>query len=291
MNIGPAIPFDRTGLEQLSQVTPLEFQAARSLWLRAVPLRWKRLLESQTVGDPDPLNTPYVWDPGARRYIHLLSRRYVPFTQIRAQAIEPLILHTKGQMRALSAQLAAGDRSLAEWQQGMLNLIKPAHVATALAVNGGEENSSPVDTKKIAALILFYLLLFQNFAEELETGRQVLNGRLLVRSDLYASSARSIFEEMRRHGMSLYVGALRERRVLGLAEHCRTDKHRKGCVELAKMDWQRINSLPRLGDTPCWTNCKCRFEFQIRDSKGNWIVVKDSPTVAHILRRMRAITF
>src|SRR5690349_4601267 len=234
MNIGSAIPFDQSELKQLSMVTPLDVQAARSLWLRAVPLRWKRLLESQTVGEADVLSTPFVWDPGARRYIHLQSRRYVPFVQLRDQAIEPLIVFTKNQMRSLSTQLATRDLRLEEWQQAMINVIKPAQVATALAVNGGEENSSPVDTKKIAALILLYLLLFQNFAEELETGRQALNGRLLVRSDLYASSARSIFEEMRRHGMSRYVGALQERRVLGLAEHCHTDKHRKGCAELAK---------------------------------------------------------
>lgn len=288
MNIGPALPFDQAGLEQLSAVGPLDLAAARSLWLRAVPLRWKRLLESQTVGGGEALTTPFVWDPGARRYIHRLSKRYVPYTTIRDQAIEPLIFVAKNQMRNLSSQLATGVLPLREWQTAMINVIKPAHVAVGLAVNGGEDNSSPVDTKKIAALILLYLLLFQNFAEELETGQQALNGRLLVRSDLYAYSARSIFEEMRRHGMSLYLGALQERRVLGLAEHCHSDRHRRGCVELAELGWQRINSLPRLGDTPCWTNCKCRFEFRIRDSKGNWIVVKDTPTVAYILRRLRA---
>lgn len=289
MNIGPAIHYSEDALAQLSQLTEFDLPAARSLWLRATPLRWKRLLESQTIGSDEQLTSPFVWDPRERRYIHLQSGRYVPFTQIRDQAIEPLILFTKGQMRSLSEQLATGSQSLAEWQQAMINTIKPAHTAVALAVNGGEENSSGTDTKKIAALILLYLLLFQNFAEELETGRQPLNGRLLVRSDLYASSARSVFEEMRRHGMWLYVGALQERRVLGIAEHCRTHRERKGCVELAAMGWRPINSLPRLGDTPCWTNCRCRFEFRIRAQNGSWIVVKDRPSVAHILRRIRTV--
>jgi len=139
MNIGSAIPFDQSELKQLSMVTPLDVQAARSLWLRAVPLRWKRLLESQTVGEADVLSTPFVWDPGARRYIHLQSRRYVPFVQLRDQAIEPLIVFTKNQMRSLSTQLATRDLRLEEWQQAMINVIKPAQVATALAVNGGEE--------------------------------------------------------------------------------------------------------------------------------------------------------
>ena len=289
MRIGKAVHFSEEALGQLAQITPLDLEAARSLWGRAVPLRWKRLLESETVGSVQPLSTPYVWDPRARRYIHLLSRRYIPSTVVRDQAVEPLILLTKNQMRSLSAQLAQGNTSLADWQQAMMAVIKPAQVAVALATNGGEENSSPTDYKKIAALILLYLLLFQNFADELESGQQALNGRLMVRSDLYAQSARSVFEEMRRYGMSQYVGALQERRILGLAEHCHTDKVRKGCVELADLNWQPINSLPRLGDTPCWTNCKCRFAFRVRNSEGNWIVVNDRPTIAYILRKTRTV--
>lgn len=284
--IGKPLPLSEQALEQLAQITEVDIEAAKALWSQRVPLRWKRLLESQTVGVDETLNTPFAWDAQNRRYIHLASKRYVPFTEIRAQAIEPLIQSSKAAQRALSSQLQAGDVRLSDWQRGMFDQVKQTQIAAALAANGGDENSSNVDYKKMAAIILVLLLLLQGFSKQIATGKQPLNGLLLVRSDLYASAARDIFEEIRRHGMALYFGAVQERRRLGIAEHCRSDGEREGCVELYDLGWQPINSLPRLGDTPCSTNCKCRFDFRYKDEQGNWVIVDDSATVAVILKRL-----
>jgi hypothetical protein len=285
MNPGRSLRLSDDQLAQLSLVTLLDIEAARALWTRVVPLRWKRLLESQTVGT-GTLTTPFVWDAQSRRYIHLTSKRYVPFTEIREQAIEPLIRASKNAQRVLSAQLATGDTRLGDWQRVMMDTIKQTQVAAALASNGGDANSSQVDYKKIAAEILILYLLFRGFAEEIETGAQALNGKLLVRSDLYAGAARDIFEEVRRHGMALYYGAVQERRRLGRAEHCHTDGEREGCVELHDLGWVKINTLPRLGATPCRTNCKCRFDYRYQDEQGNWVLVDDSATAAAILKQL-----
>jgi hypothetical protein len=281
-----AISFTETQLADLAQITDVDIQLARELWTRTVPLRWKRLLESQTVGVDAQITTPFVWDAQSRRYIHLASRRYVPYTEIRDQAIEPLIQSSKAAQRALSTRLQTRDSSLVEWQRGMLDQVKQTQVAAALASNGGDSNSSQTDYKKIAALILVLLLLLQGFANDLEEGTQPLNGILLVRSDLYASAARDIFEEVRRHGMAVYFGAVQERRRLGIAEHCHTDRDLEGCVELHDLGWVPINTLPRLGQTPCRTNCKCHFQYRYKDEQGNWVLVDDSNSVATLLNQL-----
>lgn len=282
-----AIHYTADALAQLAEITQPDIEAARDLWTRSVPLRWKRLLESQTVGVDAELTTPFVWDAQNRRYIHLASRQYVPFQEIRDQAIEPLIRSSKDAQRALSSQLQTRESSLIEWQRGMLDQVKQTQIAAALPSNGGDTNSSQADYKKIAALILILLLLLQGFADDIEDGTQPLNGLLLVRSDLYGSAARDTFEEVRRHGMAVYFGAVQERRMLGRAEHCHTDEDLQGCVELHDLGWVPINTLPRLGHTPCRTNCKCRFIYRYKDDNGDWVIVDDSNTIARILRQLK----
>ncbi len=277
-----ATRFSEKALEQMAQITPLDLEAARALWSQTVPLRWKQLLESQTVGVDDPLTSVYVWDASNRQYIHLRSRHTVPFQEIRTEAIEPLVQRSKALQRTLSQGLQSGDTKLSEWQLSMLENIKQTELAASLAANGGEQNTNDADKKKIAAAILLLLLLFQTFAGDIESGSQALNGTLLVRSDLYAAAARAQFEETRRVGMATYFGVVQERRRFGIAEHCHTDGDRLGCVELYDKGWQLINTLPRLGQTPCRTNCKCYWQFRYLDTFGNWILVEDRPRVAVI---------
>lgn len=288
LRIGNALALSESALEELAQVTPLDIEAARAHWSQAVPLRWKRLLESETVGVHEPLRTPFVWDGQNRRYVELATRRYVPYTELRSQAIEPLIQSSRAAQRTLAAQLQSGDSRLRDWQLAMIQQIKQTQVAAALAANGGDKNSSQVDYQEIAAIVLALLLFFQGFSKEIETGRQPLNGFLALRSDLYANAARSTFEEIRRYGMATYFGAAQEKRQLGKAEHCHTDGDRTGCVELHDLGWVPINTLPRLGQTPCRTNCRCRFIYRYLNDLGNWIIVDDSATIAVILRELKA---
>jgi hypothetical protein len=85
--------------------------------------------------------------------------------------------------------------------------------------------------------------------------------------------------------MTVYYGAAQERRRLGVAEHCRTHGDLEGCVELHDLGWQPIGSLPRLGQTPCRTNCKCHWQFRYQDEQGNWVLVDDSRSIATLLRQ------
>ena len=145
----------------------------------------------------------------------------------------------------------------------MYSLTKYSQLAAALIANGGARNNTQTDYALIVAIILALLLFLQKFAEDLEAGKQLLNGTLLSRSDLYANAARDAYEEMRRQVMALYTDATQERRVLDPgAQHCHSIDGWIGCPELAALGWRPIGTLPRLMDTPCRSNCRCSFKFR-----------------------------
>lgn len=284
--IGKALPLSDPALESFSQVSEIDIAAARSLWESSVPAPYRRLLDAPTVSPEIRSASPFVWDGISRRYISLRSRRYVPFTRIRDKAVEGLIQVSKQTGRAIGKTLQeTGD--LAGWERAMLEQVKTTQLAAALAAHGGPDKMSEEDKKKTAAAILILLLLLRAFAYDIQSRRMPINGLLFVRSDLYAAAARGTFEEARRYGMGAYFGAVEERRVLGRAEHCHSDGELDGCIELADMGWQPIGTLPRLGVSPCRSNCKCRFDYRYKDERGAWVTVDDSATVAAILKQKR----
>lgn len=289
-NIGRELPLSEKALEQISKPSPLDNEAARALWVSRVPSRWKRLLESQTIRPGAVISSPFAWDASSRRYIDVRTRRYVPSIEIRNQALEPFIRASKETLRSLGTGLQSGG-ALADWERAAIEEVKLSQVATSLAVNGGTGSGTEEDNDHTAEIILLLLLLLHGFAGEIRKKVFPLNGRLLIRSDLYAYSARSTFEEKRRFGMASYFGATEERRVLGRADHCTDDDdpsgELSGCVELQDLGWKPIGTLPRLGDSPCRTNCKCRFIYRYKDERGEWVEVDDSATIAKILRAFR----
>jgi hypothetical protein len=285
-NPGRALPLSDKALEQISQVSALDIEAAGALWVSRVPARWKRLLESQTIKPGGKISTPFAWDASERRYIDMRSRRYVPSIEIREGAIEPLIRSSRETLRAAGSGLQSGG-SLSEWERAAIEEVKLSQIAAALAANGGASSANEDDREKIAAVILLLLLLLHGFAGEIQSRRFPLNGRLLLRSDLYAAATRSSWEEIRRYNAAAYFGATEERRILGRADHCTTedgDGELEGCIELSEMGWKPIGTLPRLGDSPCRTNCQCRFIYRYKNDRGEWVIVDDSATIAKILR-------
>jgi hypothetical protein len=269
-------------LEKISIVTLLDIESAKSLWRASVPLKWKTLLDSQTIGIDDPLTSRYVWSGAERRYIDRNTGKFVPFELIRSQAIDPLIAKSKQLQRQLAQSLQAGG-SLGDFQMGMINQIKATQVAAALAANGGENNTDQNTWKKISGAILALLLFFKKFWTDITTKKQPLNGSILTRADLYAAGARGMFEQARQTGYAVNFGEVQERRVLGIAEHCRTHGGLTGCVELADLGWQPIGTLPKIGESPCRTNCKCHFDYRYKNESGDWVYIDDSATTAKFL--------
>lgn len=239
-------------LEKASDISEADIILSVALWKRYAPAQYRTIIDTD--------DKVFEWVKSEMVYKRNGVR--IDPTRLRTLAIDPFLSNVKLAMRGLSTQLQSGALKLPEWQQQMNDLIKWSQLAAALVANGGTRNSTQNDYAVVAISIFAMLTFLQVFANEIESGKQKLNGSILSRSGLYANAARDAYEETRRIGMARYAGATLERRVLdAVANHCVTDGEMIGCVELAAMGWQPIGTLPRLYDTPCRTNCMCHFEF------------------------------
>lgn len=220
------------------------------------------------------LTSAFGWNETAGRYIDLATGRFVPFLEVRDSL--DLVMDASGaRMHTLTDQLIAEQISLAEWQLGMMEEIKTAHTAAAASASGGWAQMSQADWGATGRLIRDHYDFLRNFAAEIASGKQRLDGTARVRTDLYAQAARGTFEEMRRRYERLKDGMEEEARELGEADHCSSDDdptgEREGCLELAALGWQPIGTLPKIGNSVCITRCHCRFVYRKRGPAG-WIV-------------------
>ena len=97
----------------------------------------------------------------------------------------------------------------------------------------------------------------RDYAKAIADGTQPLDGRALVRSDLYADAANGTFWEIdkRSHIIDGYDEA---RRVLEPgADHC------EDCEDYANDGWMPIDEIPEIGDSQCMTRCRCEIEYRI----------------------------
>lgn len=253
--IGKAISLPEIKLEAESQVTETDVALAIALWRKYAPARFRSIIDGGSI---------FEWEETLRVYRYKSNGRIIDPLVLRNSAIEPFLQNVKLSMRDISRRLQDRQINLPEWQFEMMRMVKGSQIAVSLVASGGADNNDEEDTALIALGILAMLSFLKNFALDIESGKQLLNGLLLTRTDLYAFGGRDAYEEARRNGMIKYGVSTQERRVLDPeANHCVTDKDGWiGCVELADRGWQPIGTLPRLYDTPCRTNCQCHFEFR-----------------------------
>jgi hypothetical protein len=255
-----ALPLGPSQLEQQSEVSESDIVLAVALWKLYAPTTYKSLIDGSGI---------YKWDTAEGKYLNIRTGVFIDSIALRNAAIDPFLIRVKSAMRDLDKRLQGKVVTLTEWHLQMIAMVKQSQIAASLIAIGGVPNSSQIDRSAIASSVIAMLTFLQTFAEDIESGKQLINGTLLSRTDLYANSARDAYEEARRN--AVIVGAIvisgviatRERRILEQgANHCNTDGGLTGCIELAAKGWQPIGTLPRLYDTPCRTNCKCRFDYK-----------------------------
>jgi len=197
----------------------------------------------------------YGWNDTAGRYINLETGQFVKFTDIR-NALELTMDAAAIRMNNLSQQLLDGNISLANWQTSMMEQIKIAHVAAGSAANGGWAQMEQSDWGAVGQMIRKQYDHLANFAEQIANGEQKLDGRLLMRSDMYGDAPRGTFEQMERRSQ-IENGFEEERRVLeDKTNNC------DGCLEQAALEWQPIGTLDAIGEEECGTRCRCEFNYR-----------------------------
>jgi hypothetical protein len=202
------------------------------------------------------------YDPRVGRYRvrgGFVSKAYV------LQTLERQIEATRGAMRADAEGLQAGRLSLVEWELAMRRHVKSAHLLAASLERGGFAQMTRADLGWTGQRVRRQFEYLRNFAREIESGKQPLDGRLLARVDLYAEAARATEREMAAR-MAVQGGATHRARQLGIADHCRKGRGRPGCIEQARLGYLPIGDKRHveIGGCRCGTRCKCRWVFETR---------------------------
>jgi len=202
-----------------------------------------------------PAGTGYGWNDAAHRYYNLETGVFVARTTV-TEGLEAMMDASAVNMNALTQSLIDGGISLADWQQAMMDEIKITHVASAALSNGGWDQMTQSDWGATGQLIREQYDYLRNYAGEIANGTQALDGRALVRSDLYADAANGTYWEINKRSM-IEDGYDEGRRVLEPgADHC------DDCEEYASEGWMPIDDIPEIGNSQCLTRCRCEIEYR-----------------------------
>lgn len=195
----------------------------------------------------------YAWNEKANRYVDQKTGRFVPRQAVLAEH-ETAIKASSARVDAISRQLVDGNITLAQWQLAMEREIKNSHTAAAALSKGGWAQMNQSDWGYVGSQIKEQYRYLANFANDIASGKQKLDGRLINRASLYSEHARAMREEFNRRMMKR-KGLQQERRVLGPTEHCEDSGDKLGCVTIAAKGWQPIGTLPKIGEATCVTHC------------------------------------
>jgi hypothetical protein len=201
---------------------------------------------------PNP--SRYSYDPRSKRYRDLVTGQYVSAAQVRG-AVDYVINAVSDKLRAISQLLIDGSISVGDWQTQIAGLLKNLNTAMGMAAYGGISGMSDANTAALSTAIEKQLAFLQNFAQQIASGKQALDGTLLARIELYAEASRGTYENAVRELAMADPNLTEEQRILGVADHC------DDCVEAAD-HWEPIGTLPDIGDSACMARCHCSFEYK-----------------------------
>lgn len=205
------------------------------------------------------LTPEYRWNPDlkpAGQYIDALGR-IVPRSAIRS-ALDQTIKAAGSEIRALAEALKAGNLTLIEWELAMREQLKLLHLATAALEKGGWAQLTQADFGRVGGILKREYGYLKNFANDIASGKQKLDGSFTRRADLYNEAARNTYYRFAEDGLRA-LGFDEERNILGQADHC------DGCIEETDKGWVGIGELVPIGERLCNRNCQCSMEY--RNSK------------------------
>ncbi len=210
---------------------------------------------------------PYRWNAKAYSYVDPRTGRFVSSRTVR-DSVDAALKGATTETRSLSERLRAGKINLAEWQLGMAKLIRAVHGYSAALAKGGFAQMGPADWGRVGATVKRQYRFIDEqgkprglrvFAEEIASGKQKLDGKLLMRAQMYMEAARGeSFHATERREREIR-GFTEERSVLHPADHC---EGAGSCTEQEAKGWQKIGTMIPIGRRLCRTKCRCTVEYR-----------------------------
>ena len=199
------------------------------------------------------------------RYRDSDTGRFVSARQVRAELDRFVDAAGRNAARDLTGQLRDGRISLAEWQTAMARAVKNVNYAAVAAASGGVENMTAVERGRAGAIIKEQYKYLRNFAAEIESGKQPLDGRAMRRAEMYMQASRSTFYAQKQADYSgRHPSAqLMVRSIRAKGDSC------KDCIELDHK-WLPFGSAEYIpiGQRQCVTSCRCSESYGYMDMDG-----------------------
>jgi len=203
------------------------------------------------------------WNPALRggRYIGPNGRIVSPL-RVR-EVIDDYIEKQADVARNLAAQLSNREITIAEWQKAMHKVVANTINANIAAEKGGwaqmdakaRGTAAQLIKQQLGGLKKWESRGLRGFAEDLESGKQKMDGSFINRALMYVNSGRVSYESVRRDDMK-ERGMTEEKNIRHVTDSC------KGCLEATTAGWQPIGTLPMIGDRDCVMNDKCSFDYR-----------------------------
>lgn len=277
--------WDEDAVRLLSLIAPGDEQKAQIWWETYAPVAYQAILEAGILEDRDDLPRSdaefELWmasqvdqenQEKKRRWWALgllfffaswrfvtMDNYSVPPMTVRS-ILDRTLSNTKVDARALCDSLRMGSIGLADWQVQMGDLIKTVHMASAVLARGGFGRMSPDDWTAVQGRVSEQLSYLDNFASQIGSGKQRLDGTLCRRMQLYMEAGRGTYHDVEVNLMG-DRGYDEFRNIRSASESC------SQCIAMEDMDWVSINSpdMIPIGSRLCNKNCKCHYEYRISE--------------------------
>jgi hypothetical protein len=208
-----------------------------------------------------PYQKGYAYDQKERKYYSFPSGRAISDKRIKA-AIKRISIETGKRAKKETQQLIAGT-ILAVWYSRMRDLLKALYKTVWLVSIGGFLFDDDTQRNLFYAFILSQFGYLDNFAQQIESGEQPLNGLTVERAGMYGLHGWAEYQNigLERAPEEGYTEARRILAPIEYERHCH-EGDRPGCVEEADKGWMPISQMVPLGQCSCYSRCMCDVEFR-----------------------------
>jgi hypothetical protein len=180
--------------------------------------------------------------------------QFVSGAVVRAE-LDAFLDRTEKDILAVTEALRAGRISLSDWQLAMEKAVKGVHVASAALAKGGWAQVTQADLGRAGQKIRAQYGYLRNFAADIASGKQRLDGTLARRAALYVQAGRNTYHAVEQREMRAR-GMVEERNLLSPGDSC------PGCLAADALGWVELGTLPEIGTRDCTMNCRCRIAYR-----------------------------
>jgi len=175
----------------------------------------------------------------------------------RQRALRQLTARTRRSGRNLGQQLNDGDITQAQWFVAMAELVRSTTIASGAVWDGITALSNPeFEILDIAANKDIEFL--RKFRQQIAAG-DVAPGQIVNRSGNYGK-VRGTYYEIAGYNLET-DGFTEERNILFPGDSC-TNSSLPGCIQVTRLGWQPIGTLPLIGNRTCHNNDRCELRYK-----------------------------